>query len=475
MRMEKDLLGELPVPDDKYYGVQTLRSLHLNPVSYVRMHHYPDSITALAEIKIACAEANRAIGAMEADVADAVVAAAREIVDGKYADQFQVDMFSGGGGIAVHMNINEIIANRANEILTGSKGYDRVHPNTHVNMCQSTNDVVPSAMRLVIYRGIEKLCASVKVLEDALTAKAGEFAHDVKLGRTCLQDALPMTFGQEFSGYAAVVRRQRQRLLACMPEWLTLTLGGTAIGTCLGVMPGFVPEVYRRLRANVHPDIRPDENFFDGMQNADGYLHLSGIVKCLAVSCGKIAYDLKLLSSGPFAGFGELVLPAVQPGSSIMPGKVNPALPEMIIQIAQQVCGNDTVLTMAVEKGELDLNIAEQILLKCSADSLSLLEKALPIFAEKCVAGIAVNRAKALHDAESSPALVMIISMLFGYKEGLAVAGLAAEKGIGVKAAAVASGLVTSEQADELFNVLTLTDSEATARLLEKYASIRRI
>ena len=476
MRKESDLLGELLIPEDKYYGVQTLRSLQLNPVSSSRMCDYPGSIQALATLKKICAQANKNIGALDTVIADAIMQATNEVIAGKFNDQFEVDMYSGGGGIAMHMNINEVLANRANELLTGKKGYDRVHPNTHVNMCQSTNDVLPSAMKLTMYWAVQRTCDSIRILEQAFAAKAKEFEKDVKLARTCLQDALPITFGQEFSGYASVIKRQRERLEHCMQDgWLDLTLGGTAVGTGMGMMPGFFEEVYRLLREQTHQDIKPDANIFDGMQNPDGYLYLSGILKCLAVSLSKISFDLKMLSSGPFAGFGEITLPAVQPGSSIMPGKVNPSLPELIIQIAQQVCGNDLTITMAVEKGELDLSIAEQILLKTSLDSLSLLEKSLPIFADKCIAGITINGDKALLDAQRSPALVTMVSILFGYEAGLAIARKAKEEQTSIKQAAVDSGIVSPEQAEDLFNVLNLTDRTAMENLLAKYASIRSV
>lgn len=475
MRTETDLLGEMQIADDKYYGIQTTRSIYLGDISFSKLEQYPGIVRAMAQIKRACALANIEIGALDAQIGNAIVTAADEMLVGKFAGQFPVDMYNGGGAIAINMNVNEILANRANEILTGRKGYDRVHPNTHVNMCQSTNDVVPSAMKIVLYDAAVRMVESIKKLEKILGEKITEFGDAVKLGRTCLNDALPITFSQEFSGYLSGIRRQRCRIENALEDFLSLTLTGTAVGTGVSTMPGFQEAVYKILQRDVSPNIRPEENLFDGMQNADGYLYLSGLVKCLAVVLGKIAYDLKIMGSGPIGGFGEIRLPSVQAGSSIMPGKVNPALPEMIVQVAQQVCGNDTTITMAVEKSELDLNIADQILMKCMLDSCSILEKAIPIFADRCVKGIQINAEKARRDAEKTTALVTMVSVIYGYKTGLKIAKYALAKDIPVKQAAIECGEFTAEQAEEFFDPLTLTSPEKMHALLNKYKDLRKI
>lgn len=475
MRTESDLLGDMQIDDELYYGIQTSRCLYLGNISQSKLCHYRELIVAVAQIKRACAKANSNIGAIKPDIAQAIIQACDEVIDGKFDDQFPVDMYCGGGAIAINMNMNEVLANRANEILTDHKGYDRVHPNTHINMCQSTNDTIPSAMKIALKRSVEKMLVSVVLLEDTLEAKIAEFGDAVKLARTCLNDALPITFAQEFSGYLYGIRRQRTRLQSAMNDWLSLTLGGTAVGTGVGTMPGFVENVYEVLRADVDTAIKQEDNVFDGMQNADSYLYLSGLIKNLAVLLSKFCYDLKIMGSGPLAGFGEIFLPPVQAGSSIMPGKVNPALPEMVIQVAQQVCGNDTTVTMAVEKGELDLNISDQILVKTLMDSCSLLEKALPIFASRCVKGIRLNTEKTLLDAQKSTALVTTVSMVHGYKKALKLALEAVEKSVPVKDIAIASGNFTKEQADEFFDPLVLTDMKKLYALLEKYHSLRDI
>lgn len=475
MRQDSDLIGSMEIPDDLYYGIHTMRALPVGDVSSVKLNHYPEIIKTMAKIKKACAKANEQIHALDAKAAAAIVQAAEEIEQGKFNDQMFVDMYNGGGAIAINMVVNEIIANRANEILTGHKGYDKVHPNTHVNMCQSTNDVVPSAMKIVSYEAAKGLISAVKELEKALEKKAAEFKGKIKLGRTCLNDALPMTFEQEFSGYQKGIERQRVRLEKALEDWLSLTLGGTAIGTGVGTMPGYTDKVYEILKQDVNPLIRQETNLFDGMQNADSYLYLSGIVKCLAVVLSKICYDLKLMGSGPFAGFGELILPTVQAGSSIMPGKVNPAVPELMVQIAQQVCGNDTTITMAVEKGELELNIADQILLKTLLDSINLLRRGIPILIHHCINGLKVNEEKTKHDAERSTALVTPYSMLHGYKQALKLALESIEKNQTVKETAIKSGRLTEEEAEKLFDPLLLTDVNLLHDLIQKFKNQRDI
>ena len=330
-------------------------------------------------------------------------------------------------------------------------------------------------MKIVSYEAAKGLISAVKELEKALEKKAAEFKGKIKLGRTCLNDALPMTFEQEFSGYQKGIERQRVRLEKALEDWLSLTLGGTAIGTGVGTMPGYTEKLYEILKQDVNPLIRQEANLFDGMQNADSYLYLSGIVKCLAVVLSKICYDLKLMGSGPFAGFGELILPTVQAGSSIMPGKVNPAVPELMVQIAQQICGNDTTITMAVEKGELELNIADQILLKTLLDSINLLRRGIPILIHHCINGLKVNEEKTKHDAERSTALVTSYSMLHGYKQALKLALESIEKNQTVKETAIKSGRLTEEEAEKLFDPLLLTDVNLLHDLIQKFKSQRDI
>lgn len=476
MRIDTDLLGSMEIPDDVYYGIQTTRSLYLGDISFSKLSCYPEIIRTVAQIKKSCAMANKDIGALSEPIAEAIAKASDEICQGKFDCQFSVDMYSGGGAIAINMNLNEVIANRANEILTGHKGYECVHPNTHVNMCQSTNDTIPSAMKIVVYRQTKQMLVAVRELEEALEKKIETFGEAVKLARTCLNDALPITFAQEFSGYLSGIRRQRRRIEHALNDrWLSLTIGGTAVGTGVGCMPGYEEAVYRKMKEYIEPEIEPEENIFDGMQNADSYLYLSGLIKCLAVVISKFCYDLKLMGSGPLAGLGEIRLPPVQAGSSIMPGKVNPALPEMLIQVAQQVCGNDLTITMGVEKGELDLNISDQILLKSLLDSITLLKNALPIFTERCINGIEINAQKTLKDAEHTTALVTMVSVIYGYKVALKIALDSISRGIPIKRAAVESGEFTVEQAEEFFDPLVLTNKEKMNSMLIKYKNLRKI
>lgn len=476
MRQDTDLLGSMQIEDDIYYGIQTKRSLYLGDISYSKLNLYPEVIKTVAQIKKSCALANEEIGALSKEIADAIVKACDEVISGQFIDQFAVDMYSGGGAIAINMNLNEVIANRANEILTGHKGYDRVHPNTHVNMCQSTNDTIPSAMKIVVYRQTKKMLSTVQDLESTLEKKIKSFGDAVKLARTCLNDALPITFAQEFSGYLSGIRRQRQRIEHALNDnWLSLTIGGTAVGTGVGCLPGYNEVVYRKMRTIIEPEIIPEDNIFDGMQNADSYLYLSGLIKCLAVVISKFCYDLKMMGSGPQAGLGEIRLPAVQAGSSIMPGKVNPALPEMVIQVAQQICGNDLTITMGVEKGELDLNISDQILLKSLLDSITLLTKSLPILTRHCIEGIEINAEKTRKDAEHTTALVTMVSVIYGYKKALKIALDSISRKIPVKQAAVKSGEFTAEQAEEFFDPLILTNKEKMQAMLTKYKNLRKI
>lgn len=429
-------------------------------------------ITYLAAIKKAAAQANRDIGALDELISDAVCQAADEVMQNKWSSYFVVDMFQGGGGIATHMNVNEVIANRANEIMTGEKGYSVVHPNTHVNMGQSTNDVLPSAMKLALYHKFEELIDQVERLRDAWHEKAEECADVVKLGRTCLQDALPVTLGQEFSGYAAMLDRQVNYLRGVQAECLHLPLGATAVGTGVGLLPGFLPACYRYLNEITGWELHDEKNLFDGLQYADVYLRTSGVLKSLATGISKMARDLRILSSGPNGGLNEIELPSVQPGSSIMPGKVNPILPELMIQVSYQVCGNDFAVTMAAEGGELDLNVWESLIVKCLFESFTLLTQSIPLFADKCVYGIHANREVCRSHAESSTAVAAVIATLFGYEIGSDVAKQAIREQKTVKQVVTERGLVTAQEAEWLLDPGNLTDpkrlDEVLVRIMHK-------
>jgi aspartate ammonia-lyase len=406
------------------------------------------------------------LGALDGDVASAMITAADEVLKGHMDNQFPVDIFQGGGGTSINMNLNEVIANRANEILTGKKGYDRVHPNNHVNMGQSTNDVIPCAVKLSMHFFLEELVAGLGVLEKVLERKTFEFKDVVKIGRTCLQDAVPMTLGQEFSGYLSFVRRHIRIAEQMIPECQSIPLGATAIGTELGTRPGYVEQVYSHLSDIVGFEVRREENFFDGLQNDDLYLRISAVLKSIAIGLSKIASDLRILSSGPRAGFGEIELPALQPGSSIMPGKINPVLPEMVIQVCFQVCGNDLAVSMAVERGELELGVWHPLLAKCMFESFGLLIRSLPLFADSCIDGIKANEEVCRRQAESSLSLAAVVSSQFGYKEGNRVAKYAFDQGLSIAEAVVEMKLMESDEAEKLLNPIVLADPEACRKIL---------
>lgn len=465
-RTEHDSIGNLEVPADAYYGIQTERARRHFDVSGRTIGDHPVFIHAIAAIKKAAALANKEVGTLDPEAADAICAAADEVMQGKLSAEFPMDVFQGGGGTSANMNVNEVVANRANEILTGHKGYDRVHPNTHVNMGQSTNDVIPAAMHLAFHEYLTELAKSLEYLEGTLKQKTEEFKDVVTISRTCLQDAVPITLGQEFSGYSSFVQRHVALTKETARACLTLPLGATAVGTGLGAFAGYIDKVYPHLAEITASPVVKDENLFDGLQNSDAYLKVSGALKSVATGLGKMARDLRLLSSGPRSGFGEIELPAVQPGSSIMPGKINPVMPELINQICYQVCGNDVAITAAVEGGELDLNVWEPVIVKCVAESSTLLTRGIRLFTDHCVSGIKANENVCRKYAESSLAISTVASALFGYERGTEVAKTAFAHGISAKQATIDLGLLTPQEAETLMDPLMLTDYQRSGHIL---------
>ncbi len=465
MRIEHDFLGQMELEDQAYYGIQTVRGVQN---SNVTGHTYGEDgmkvVRAMARIKKAAALANEQIGALDEKRAWAIGVAADEVLAGKLDDQFPVDMVTGGGGVSIHMNLNEVLAHRASMLLDGME----VHPNTHVNMGQSTNDVLPSAMLLTTHSLILEVVKAVDVLAEAVAERAEAFKDVVKLGRTCLQDAMPVTVGQELTGWHSFLLRHRQLLLYRADECLELPLGGTAVGTGVGAMPGYVEAVYPHLKTLTGYNVKPAANFFDAMQFADEYVHVSATLKSLAAGVSKMASDLRILSSGPRGGFGELRLPAVLPGSSIMPGKMNPILPELMIEIYLLVHGNDASVTMAAERGELDLNVWEAVITKCILESCRLLTRGLPRFARDCIAGLEVNEAHCHRQASTSAAIAMVISAVFGYETGSAVARKALEENKTVAEVAVEQGLMDEETAKNLLDPSLMTHGDSMADAIAK-------
>ena len=465
MRTEHDCIGEMEIEDYLYYGIQTKRGVENFAVSGQTYESYPLYLTALAYIKKAAAIANAETGAIPKRVSNAVCQAADEVIAGKLKGMFPVDVFC--GSVSVHMNMNEVLANRANEILTGHKGSELVHPNTHVNCGQSTNDVVPSAIALSCYMYFDGLIAVLEELSETLERKAAAFSDVVKVARTCLQDAVPITLGQEFSGYHALIERQLCCCRSMQADCASLCLGATAVGTGMGTLPGYKEAVYRHLAEISGVPVRCKENLMDGLQNDDGFLAVSGTLKNVAVALNKIARDVRLMSSGPRAGLQEISLPALQPGSSIMPGKINPAMPELIIHLGYQICGNDQAITMAVEGGELDLNVWDAPLRKCLQESFVLLINSIPRFTNLCIKGITANKEVCRRYAEESLSNATVLSAIYGYETGTKVAKEAYAKNASIRKVAVEQKLFTPEQAREMLDPMLLTKPEECSRRIE--------
>lgn len=469
MRKDSDFLGEVELLDDVYYGVQTLRAMQnfdVSGVSHYAMSYYIKSVTY---IKKAAALANNACGALNQEICNAICMACDEVIEGKHASSFPIDVYQGGGGTSTNMNVNEVIACRANEIITGEKSYSVVHPNTHVNMGQSTNDVIPAAMKIATHHNILSLLKSVIYLKTTLQAKQAEYESVLRLGRTCLQDAVPMTFGQYFSGYVSFTKRMEDKLHTLLEECLELPLGATAIGTSLSVNEGYLSLVYQKLHDVTGTSFKAEENFFDGLQNADFYIEISATLKRIGTTLSKIATDFRILSSGPRAGINELILPSVQPGSSIMPGKVNPVMPELINQIGYQVCGNDTAITMAVEGGELDLNVWEPVIIKNLSESFRLLDNGIKLFCDKCISALAPNVEICHNYASNSTALSTTISSIFGYKVGTKVARKAFDENKSVKTVVLELGLLSEDEANEVLDPMLMVTPEASSSIIHKY------
>lgn len=421
-REEKDALGIVLVPEEAYYGAQTQRAVENFPISGLQLPAV--FVHAVARIKWAAAGVNADLGLLEQAVSDAIGTAAREVVAGRFDDQFVVDVFQTGSGTSTNMNVNEVIASRANELLTGRRGgKSPVHPNDHVNRGQSSNDVIPSAIHIAALTTLhQRLYPSLDLLRASLDAKAEGF-HDVrKIGRTHLQDAVPMTLGQEFRGYAGQVERGLQRLAAVEVRLKELALGGTAVGTGQNTHPEFARRVIERLSEDLQLTFRETDNHFQAQSAMDGAVELSGALKTLAVSLTKIANDIRWLASGPRCGIGEITIPSLQPGSSIMPGKVNPVLPESVLQTAAQAIGNDAAITLAGQSGVFELNVMLPLIAHNLLQSLTLLAASAKAFSEKCVEGITANREVCAGYIRGSLALATALVPHIGYDRASEIA-----------------------------------------------------
>ena len=456
-RIERDSVGERAVPCGAYYGVQTLRASENFRITGKTMPR--EMIASIAEIKKAAALTNREIGLLEEGVAEAIVRACDEIVAGKLHDAFIVDPIQGGAGTSFNMNANEVIANRAIEILGGVKGdYKLVNPNDHVNLGQSTNDVFPSAGKLAILKLLAKAEEKLEALRAALQEKAREFDTVIKMGRTQMQDAVPVRLGQEFAAYSHALSRDVTRLEKAGAELRRLNLGGTAVGTGINADRRYVERIVPNLSRVSGLELAQAEDLIDATQNLDGFVALSGALKACAVNLSKMANDLRLLSSGPRCGFGEINLPARQNGSSIMPGKVNPVIPEVLNQVAFNIIGNDLTVTMAAEAGQLELNAFEPVIFYKLMESLQTLSGALGTFTENCVEGVTANRDRCREMVEGSVGVITALCPYVGYASAARVAKKAIATGRSVRELAVEEGLVDEAAMEKILDPYAMTE-----------------
>ncbi len=446
-RREHDLLGELEIPAEFYFGVQTMRAIENFHISRVRLNFFPEFIRALADVKQGAAMANCELGLLDPKIADAIIAACGELREGKLHEHFVVDMVQGGAGTSTNMNANEVIANRALEILGHEKGqYEYCHPNNHVNLSQSTNDAYPTATRIALVRSIEKLVAALRELIGAFHAKGSEFAHVIKMGRTQLQDAVPMTLGQEFEAYAATLTEEIARLESNMTLFYEINMGATAIGTGINADPDYAALCTKHLREVTGLPLVEATNMIEATSDTGAYIMNSSAQKRLAMKLSKICNDLRLLSSGPRCGLNEINLPPRQPGSSIMPGKVNPVIPEVVNQVAFRVAGNDLTVTMAAEAGQLELNVMEPIIIHSLFESIEMLINAMNTLREKCVVGITANEEVCRRMVYNSIGLVTALNPYLGYETSTMLAKEALQTGKGIYDLVLEHKLMSEEE-----------------------------
>jgi aspartate ammonia-lyase len=455
-RVEHDPLGEHTVPTDAYYGIQTVRASENFPIS--GLHAPADLVTATVLIKRAAARANVELGRLEARVGEAIMTSADEIIDGALRDQFIVDIYQAGAGTSHNMNVNEVLANRASERLGGAKGeYRLVHPNDHVNMGQSTNDVFPSSTRVALLLGHAALVDAARALAASLHRKADEFASVLKVGRTHLQDAVPMTLGQEFSGYAACIDRGADDVAGAAEQLKEMNLGATAVGTGLNAGDEFSSRTVAYLGASIEVDLVPAANRFRVTQSMGDVLAYSGAMRRLAIELGKIASDLRLLSMGPRAGLSEIGLPAVQPGSSIMPGKVNPSVPEMVNQVCFQVVGCDMTVCMAAEAGQLELNVMMPVIAWNTLHASTILRNAMRTLTARTVDGITADEPRARELLERSTALATALSPYLGYEQTAEIAKESVKTGHPIRQIVLERGLIDAKELDRILSVEEMT------------------
>jgi aspartate ammonia-lyase len=457
-RREHDLLGEREVPDEALYGVQTLRALENFPITGVPLREFPLLVEALAAVKEAAAKANRELGLLGEEAADAIVRASKEVRAGRHHEHFLVDMIQGGAGTSTNMNANEVIANRALELLGKDRGqYELVHPNNHVNLSQSTNDVYPTAIKLALHAAIEELRAALRELAEAFLAKGKEFAPHLKMGRTQLQDAVPMTLGQEFRAFGHTILEDVDRLAEAQSLIREINMGATAIGTGINAPPGYAEAVCRHLSAVTGLSLITAPDLVEATADTGAFVQLSGVLKRSAVKLSKICDDLRLLSSGPRAGLGEINLPPMQPGSSIMPGKVNPVIPEVVNQVCFDVIGGDITVTLAAGAGQLQLNVFEPVIAYRLLSGIGSLRNACQVLRERCVLGITANVDRMRWFVEHSIGIVTALVPVIGYERASEVAKEALATGGSVYDLVAGKGYLTRAQIDQVLNPDAMT------------------
>ena len=458
MRLESDSIGEMEVPGEAYYGVQALRANENFPITGNSLN--PDFIKNMARIKRAAAITNMRAGRLKPEIANAIESACNEVVCGMFASEFIVDGIQGGAGTSANMNMNEVIANRAIEMLCGKKGdYSIVHPNDHVNMAQSTNDVIPTAGKLTVLDLLKKLEKSLKKLDSALYKKADEFDGVIKIGRTQLEDAVPMRLGQSFHAYATMIERDIDRIAKAKKEMYTVNMGATAIGTGINTSEYYFDHIVPTLaKVSGYPLVQADD-LFDATENLDGFVRVSSSLKACAVNLSKMCNDLRILASGPKAGFGEITLPAMQNGSSIMPGKVNPVIPEVVSQVAFHIIGHDVTITMAAEAGQMELNAFEPVVFYNLFDSITTLTHAVDTLTDNCIIGITANEERCQKLLDASVGITTALCPYIGYKKAASLANESLRTGIPVKKLVLKHGLMKEKQLDIVLDPYAMTEA----------------
>ncbi|HET6842364.1 MAG TPA: aspartate ammonia-lyase [Candidatus Angelobacter sp.] len=459
VRSEKDSIGIKEIPADVYYGVQTARAVENYPISGLRAH--PALIRAIGMVKYAAAEASKSLGLVDEKRADAIMQAAKEVMDGKWNQSFVVDVFQAGAGVSFHMNSNEVIANRATEIMGGKLGEYTVHPNDHVNYGQSTNDVFPTSMRLSALLELENLYPALDALASAFEAKGKEFHHIMKSGRTHMQDAVPMRLGQEFAAYGMAIRKSIGSIRHAADSLRELGLGGSAVGTGINTHPQYRERAVAALARISGQKLVPASDMRWAMQSNACMAEVSGALRTLALEIIRISTDLRLLASGPNTGFFEINLPALQPGSSIMPGKVNPVMPELAAMVAFQVIGNDTAVAFAVQAGQLELNVMMPTMAYSVLQSITILANMLRVFTDRCVAGITANEKRAAFYAQSTVSLATALNPYIGYAKAAEIAKESVATGRSIIEIAREKNLLSEQEINEILDPVSMTEPQA--------------